>query len=90
VVDLRPALGRKVRELRDARGLSQEQLAERASMHWTYISGIERGRRNPGLNALAQLAGALGVTLVDLLRDLKPTKALSKSTRAQTPPRSAR
>ena len=43
-------------------------------MHWTYISGIERGRRNPGLNALAQLARALGMTLVDLVSDLRPVR----------------
>ena len=38
---------------------SQEQLAARADLHWTYISGIERGIRNPGLNIPVRLAKAL-------------------------------
>jgi transcriptional regulator with XRE-family HTH domain len=71
VDDLRAALGSRVRDLRDRIGLSQEQLAERADLHWTYISGIERGRRNPGLNILARLAKALNVTLPMLVSDLR-------------------
>jgi transcriptional regulator with XRE-family HTH domain len=67
VADLRPAFGQRVRQLRLERALTQEQLAERAGMHWTYISGVERGRRNPSLNVLGQLAGALGLSLADLL-----------------------
>ena len=70
--DLRAALGQRVRELRERLGLSQEQLAERADLHWTYISGVERGRRNPGLNTLGRLAKALKVTLPALLTDLRP------------------
>jgi transcriptional regulator with XRE-family HTH domain len=72
VDDLRPAFGRRVRALRQKRGLSQEQLAERADLHWTYISGIERGRRNPGLNILGRLACALDVPLPKLVSNLKP------------------
>ncbi len=60
-----------MRKLRTAAGLSQEQLAERAGLHWTYISGIERGRRNPGLNNLGRLATALGVSLPDLLTGVR-------------------
>ena len=70
VHDLRVAFGRRVRELRLNRELSQEQLAERSGLHWTYISGIERGRRNPGLNNLGRLASALSVTLPELLTGL--------------------
>lgn len=69
--DLRPALGRRVRTLREKRGISQEQLAESAQLHWTYVSGIERGLRNPGLNTLGRLADALGVSLSKLLSDLR-------------------
>lgn len=65
--DLRPALGRRVRILRQRKALSQEQLAEAAQLHWTYVSGIERGKRNPGLNTLGRLARALGITLSKLL-----------------------
>jgi transcriptional regulator with XRE-family HTH domain len=70
VRDLRSLLGRRVRELRTRLELSQEALAERAGLHWTYISGVERGRRNPGLNVLGQLADALDVSLAELLTNL--------------------
>jgi transcriptional regulator with XRE-family HTH domain len=49
---------------KEGRGWSQAQLAERADLDLTYISGIERGRRNPALNSLARLAKALSVTLL--------------------------
>ena len=51
--------------------LRQERLAERADLDTTYISGIERGQRNPGLNTMQRLAGALGVTLPVLVSDLR-------------------
>ena len=69
--DLRAALGQRVRDLRERLDWSQERLAERADLDWTYISGIERGRRNPGLNTLNRLARALGVTLPGLLSELR-------------------
>ena len=69
--DLRAALGERVRELREQQGLSQEQLAERSTLDVTYISGIERGRRNPGLNSLNRLAKALKVALPALVTDLR-------------------
>lgn len=62
-----------MRERRERLGLSQEQLAERASLHWTYVSGVERGRRNPSLNTLARLAKALGVSLPQLVANLRPS-----------------
>jgi transcriptional regulator with XRE-family HTH domain len=73
VGDVRSAFGRRVRELRTKRGLSQEQLAARADLHWTYVSSIERGRRDPGLRTVARLATALGVPLSDLVHGLTPT-----------------
>jgi transcriptional regulator with XRE-family HTH domain len=72
VRDFRPALGERVRDLRQQRKLSQEALAERAGLHWTYVSGIERGKRNPGLNTLGRIASALRVSLAELVKDLKP------------------
>jgi transcriptional regulator with XRE-family HTH domain len=68
VDDLRGAFGRRIRRLRHALAWSQEQLAERADTHWTYISGIERGRHNPGLNMIGRLARALDVSPSKLLR----------------------
>lgn len=69
--DLRAALGQRVKDIRERLAWSQEQLAERADLDPTFISGIERGQRNPGLNSLNQLARALGVTLPTLVSDLR-------------------
>jgi len=58
--------GERVRRLRQAKGLSQEELAFRAGVHRTYLGSIERGERNPALKNIAAIAGALGVTLSEL------------------------
>jgi transcriptional regulator with XRE-family HTH domain len=55
------AFGRRLRELRLAASLSQEQLAAKADLHWTYVGGIERGERNPSLVNITRLAVALQV-----------------------------
>jgi transcriptional regulator with XRE-family HTH domain len=60
------ALGRRVRTLRQAKGWSQERLAERADLDRSYIAGIEVGVRNPSLKALERLANALSVRLAEL------------------------
>jgi transcriptional regulator with XRE-family HTH domain len=59
-------LGKRVRSMRLRKAWSLEELAERAGMHVTYLSSIERGHRNPTLNVIASLAGALGVSLSEL------------------------
>jgi transcriptional regulator with XRE-family HTH domain len=58
--------GKRVRALREERGLSQDGLASRAGMHRTYLGGIERGQRNPALENISRIARALGVTLQQL------------------------
>ena len=55
------ALGLNVRRARETKEFTQEKLAERASLDPTYISGIERGLRNPGIKNVARLAKALGL-----------------------------
>ena len=62
----RGAFGRRVRSLRVAHGLSQEELAERAGLHRTYVSSLERGQRNVGLDNVHALARALEVAPADL------------------------
>ena len=59
--------GERVRELRLAKGLSQEELAFKSGVHRTYLGGIERGERNPALRNIAAIAEALGVSLSELL-----------------------
>lgn len=66
-MDVRRKLGRKVQALRQDRSLSQEELADRAGLHRTYVSGVERGVRNPTLTVLEKLAHGLGVPLRDLI-----------------------
>lgn len=65
----RRAFGRRVRDLRNARGYSQEKLAERSGLHRTYISSLEQGERNVGLENVHALAAGLGVRPADLFEE---------------------
>ena len=67
--DIRVRFGRRLRDLRKERGLSQEELAFRAGLHRTYVSSAERGERNVALINIERLATALGVDIRDLVAD---------------------
>jgi transcriptional regulator with XRE-family HTH domain len=69
-VDPRKPLGQTIKIRRLKLGLTQEQLAEKAGLHWTYVSGIERGVRNISIVKLSQVAAGLQVRVRDLVRDL--------------------
>ncbi|WP_167758003.1 helix-turn-helix domain-containing protein [Deinococcus fonticola] len=56
-----------LRRLRQEKGLSQEELAEKADLHRNYVGSVERGERNVGVDNMERLAQALGVELVDML-----------------------
>ena len=60
-------LGLNVRRRREEKELTQEALAERANLDPTYISGIERGVRNPSVLSVVRIAKALGVTTSKLM-----------------------
>ncbi|NIF56814.1 helix-turn-helix transcriptional regulator [Enterobacter sp. Ap-916] len=59
-------LGQRVKQLRLQKGLSQEALAERCGLDRTYVSGIERGVRNPTLEVLHIIANGLNIDLASL------------------------
>jgi transcriptional regulator with XRE-family HTH domain len=56
---------------REAKGFSQDKLAEQADLDRTYISGIERGLRNPSLRIICRLAKALGVSVSELCEGVR-------------------
>jgi transcriptional regulator with XRE-family HTH domain len=66
-MEIKAVVGRNVKQHRETKGLSQEQLAFEADLHRTYISGVERGVRNPTVLIVAKLANALGIEPSKLL-----------------------
>lgn len=66
-MDVRQRLARNLRQLRNARGWSQEDYADRAGIHRTYVSDLERGARNPTIQVVERLAQPSGVTAGSLL-----------------------
>lgn len=61
LMDRQLAFGKRIRTVREIRGLSQEELADLAHLHRTYIGGVERGERNVSLVSIWRIADALGV-----------------------------
>ena len=66
--------GQQIVEHRKALGISQEELAFRSDLDRTYISGLERGVRNPSLTAVVKVAHGLGITTDKLLKGLQTEK----------------
>jgi len=90
-------LGQGARSGEQRLGISQEELASRAGMHWTYLSDLERGRQTPTLDLLNRVARPLGVTLADFfltarravpgsLPEAAPRRASPPHASALTPP----
>ena len=69
MISITTQLGRTVRRHRQAAGLSQEELAARAGLHRTYISLLERGLRNPSVDALGRIGRVLEMPASKLLAD---------------------
>jgi len=71
-MDMRVLVGRNVRKARERAKMTQEQFADKSGFSQQYISDLERGRRNPTIVSLYELAQALGVSHVDLVRPDQP------------------
>jgi len=67
-MDIKQKFGIKVRELREKKDISQERLAELAGLDRTYISGIERGKRNVAIVNVDKISKALKVKIEDLFK----------------------
>jgi len=70
-MDMRKLVGGNVRRLRQKRGLTQEEFANLSGHSQQYISGLEQGKRNPTVITVYELATALGVEYLDLLRPIR-------------------
>jgi transcriptional regulator with XRE-family HTH domain len=75
-MDMRRLVGQNVKLIRQRKSLTQEKFAELSGFSQQYISGLEKGLRNPTVVTLYELATALGVTPLDLIR---PRKAGGRS-----------
>ncbi|MES0171902.1 helix-turn-helix transcriptional regulator [Mesorhizobium sp. M0006] len=67
-MDMRKLVGRNFARLRAAAQLTQEEVAERADISQQYVSGLERGLRNPSIETIFKISQALGVSHVDLVK----------------------
>jgi transcriptional regulator with XRE-family HTH domain len=67
VEDAKRLIGDRIRQLRKAKGLSQEKLGQESELHYTHIGSIERGQKNWSIETLIKLANGLNVGVVDLL-----------------------
>ena len=75
--DIYQHIGRRVREERTRRSWTQEQLAEKAETHLSFIGQLERGVKKPSLVTIKKLANAFGVKAGDLLDEGAPEKPIS-------------
>jgi len=70
-MDIQKQFGLNVKKIREELNWSQDLLSEKSSLHRTYISGIERGIRNPTIEIVEKLAIALGVPISDFFKDFE-------------------
>lgn len=70
-------MGKRIREIRKARGLSQEALGEKCNFTFSYIGGVERAENNISIKNLEKIANALNVELYEFFIDHKAERQLS-------------
>lgn len=72
--------GRRIRTLRKAKKLSQEELAERCGLHTTYIGQIERGEKNASLESIQKLSAGLEISVAEIFENFKDEQSCSDNT----------
>lgn len=78
--DISKIVGDRIRILRSEKGLSQEELADKAGIDPSHLGRLERGERNPSLISLDKIIKALGVTFEDLFKYIQPSNMETDST----------
>lgn len=76
-MDMRKLVGQNVRRIRQKKGLTQEAFAEISGFSQQYLSSLEQGKRNPTIITLYELAVALGVSHVDLVKPQKKQRTIA-------------
>jgi transcriptional regulator with XRE-family HTH domain len=82
-MDLKEVMAINLRRLRHAKGMTQEELAERAGLSARYIGAIERARVSASVTVLGQVADALEIEAADLVRRTRPTGQTTGSAEPQ-------
>lgn len=77
--ELSSEIGKRIRNYRTQLKLSQEELAERCSLHPTYIGQVERGEKNATIESISKIAGGLNVPLSTLFENLEGTAVSERS-----------
>lgn len=67
MVNINTKLGLKIREIRKQKNLTQEEVAYKAQLDYSYVNQIENGKRNPSMDAVERIAKALGVKTKNLI-----------------------
>jgi len=73
-VDIKEKIGRRIKELREAQGMSQKDLSYAADLDRSYIASVENGQRNISIVNIEKIAIALGVSLKELFNNVKFSK----------------
>ena len=72
-IKLRHIIGERIKNKRKEKDWTQEQLAELANMHPTYVGKMERGDKSATLDSLEKVVNALGISYVELFKDIQPS-----------------
>ena len=67
-MSVKQRVSRNIQRIRREKDLSQEEVAHRASIHQTYLSGVEKGKRNPSILVVERIANALGVDVSEIFK----------------------